>query len=279
MRRRLPAGSGTLPFNKKSLGQRMPLPFESYEQLQLFFWVLVRISFLFFLFPIFGAKGIPFLWKAGASMVLALMLTPLIPPPRTLPQSIFEITIGLLTEAVLAFFLAFTVRLFLSSVEMAGHFIAFQMGLVMASAVDPETGVESTILSQFLYLFTILFFLAINGHHLMIHALVQSFQAVPPSGFTLKPSLAGILIKVSGDIFVISVKMAAPIMIALFLSNLCLGIVARTVPQLNILMVGFPVNIGLGLILFGLVLSNLSPFLTDLMGKIGQALIGLLRYM
>jgi len=257
----------------------MPLPIESYEQLQAFFWILVRVSILFFLFPIFGAKGIPTLWKAGASMVLALILTPLIPLPRALPQTIFEIITGLITEAMMAFFLAFTVRMFLTSVQMAGQFVSFQMGLAMASTVDPETGMQNTVLSQFLYLFTILFFLAINGHHLMIHALVQSFHVVPPSGFTLKPILAEILIKVSSDMFVIGIKMAAPIMIALFLSNLCLGIVARTVPQLNILMVGFPLNIGLGLVLFGLVLSNLSPFMTDIMRKIGQTLIGLIRYM
>jgi flagellar biosynthetic protein FliR len=91
--------------------------------------------------------------------------------------------------------------------------------------------------------------------------------------------LAEILIKVSSDMFVIGIKMAAPIMIALFLSNLCLGIVARTVPQLNILMVGFPLNIGLGLILFGLVLSNLLPFLTNIMRNIGRVLMGMIGQM
>lgn len=257
----------------------MPLPIESYEQLQSFFWILARVSIFFFLFPIFGANGIPPLWKVGASMVLALILTPLIPLPRVLPQTLFEITTGLITEAMLALFLAFTVRMFLTSVQIAGHFISFQMGLAMANTVDPETGSQNTVLSQFLYLLTILFFLGINGHHLMIHALVQSFHVVPPSGFALKPIFAEILIKVSSDMFVIAIKMAAPIMIALFLSNLCLGIVARTVPQLNILMVGFPLNIGLGLILFGLVVSNLSPFMTDIMRKIGQTLIGMIRYM
>jgi len=257
----------------------MPLPIESYEQLQLLFWVLVRVSILFFLFPIFGAKGIPPLWKAGASMALAILLTPLIPLPRALPQTVFEIVTGLITEAMLAFFLSFIVRMFLTSVQMAGRFISFQMGLAMANTVDPETGAQNTVLAQFLYLLIVLFFLAINGHHLMIQALVKSFQVVPPSGFVLKPIFAEILIKVSSDMFVIAIKMAAPIMIALFLSNLCLGIVARTVPQLNILMVGFPLNIGMGLILLGLVISNLSPFMTDIMRKIGQALIGMIRYM
>ena len=212
-------------------------------------------------------------------MALAILLTPLIPLPRALPQTVFEIVTGLITEAMLALFLAFIVRLFLTSVQMAGHFISFQMGLAMANTVDPETGAQNTVLSQFLYLLIVLFFLAINGHHLMIHALVQSFQVVPPSGFALKPIFAEILIKVSSDMFVIAIKMAAPIMIALFLSNLCLGIVARTVPQLNILMVGFPLNIGMGLILFGLVIGNLSPFMTDIMRKIGQTLIGMIRYM
>jgi len=257
----------------------MFLPVESFEQLQVFFWVLMRVSILFFLFPILGDRGIPPLWKIGASMVLALLLTPLIPWPRSLPQTIFDVAIGLVAEVVMAFFLAFAVRMLLSTVQMAGYFIAFQMGLAMASTMDPDTGAESTVLSQFLYLFTILFFLAINGHHVLIHALVQSFQVIPPAGFTLKASLGEAIIRVSSDLFVISIKIAAPIMIALFLSNLCLGIVARTVPQLNILMVGFPINISLGLVLFGLVLANLSPFLTELMRKIGYTVAGMMRMM
>ena len=257
----------------------MSLPVESFEQLQIFFWVLMRVSILFFLFPILGDRGIPPLWKIGASMVLALLLTPLIPWPQSLPQTIFDVATGLVAEVMMAFFLAFAVRMLLSSVQMAGHFIAFQMGLAMASTMDPDTGAESTILSQFLYLFTILFFLAINGHHVLIHALAQSFQVVPPAGFILKASLGETMIRVSSDLFVISIKIAAPIMIALFLSNLCLGIVARTVPQLNILMVGFPINISLGLVLFGLVLANLSPFLTELMRKIGYTVVGMIGMM
>jgi len=77
--------------------------------------------------------------------------------------------------------------------------------------------------------------------------------------------------------FLIAIKMAAPILVALFLSNLCLGIVARTVPQVNILMIGFPLNIALGLILLGVMLNSLSPFLTGLIKRMGSVLMGVLR--
>ena len=80
-------------------------------------------------------------------MVLALLLTPLVPVPQAFPHTVFEIMTGLITEAVMALFLAFTVRMFLTSVQMAGQFISFQMGLAMANTVDPETGIQNTVLS------------------------------------------------------------------------------------------------------------------------------------
>ena len=112
---------------------------------------------------------------------------------------------------------------------------------------------------------------------LMIRAIAASFQLAPPNRFTLSPAVADLIIRVTGDMFLIGLKIAAPIMIALFLSNLGLGIVARTVPQVNILMVGFPINIGIGLVLFGFVLRNASPLLIDLSKGMGELIIRLLR--
>jgi flagellar biosynthetic protein FliR len=153
------------------------------------------------------------------------------------------------------------------------------MGFNVASVIDPQTGTQSSVISQFLYLFTILVLFSVNGHHLFIYAMASSFKVVPLGTFSLGGSLMGITNKISSEMFVIALKMAAPVMIALFLSNLCLGIVARTVPQVNILMIGFPLNIGLGLIVLGLTLNNLLPFLTGLINRIGGISTQILRMM
>jgi len=257
----------------------MTFPLESLEQMQGFFWILMRVSIIVFLLPLFGAKGVPVLWKAGLSMLLAIVLMPTVPPVTKYPETAVEVIISLVSEAIMGFILALTVRMFLTSVQMAGHFMSFSMGLSMASAMDPSSEVQDSVITEFLYILTILIFFVIDGHHIFIRALASSFQTVPPNGITFDSSIAGILVKLSGDMFLIGIKLAAPIILALFLSNLCLGIIARTVPQVNILMVGLPVNLCIGFIFLILTIGNMYPFLTELFKKMGEALIGMIRLM
>ncbi len=257
----------------------MTFPLESLELIQGFFWIFLRVSIILFMLPLFGARGVPTLLKVGLSMVVAIVITPVVPFPAHLPQTDLEIALAVIDEAIMGLTLGLGVKMLLSAVQMAGQFMSFQMGFSMARAIDPQTGVQSTALSQFLYLFTILIFFAVDGHHMFIRALVTSFTAAPLSEFSIDTNLATVLIKTSARMFLIALQIAAPIMIALFLSNLCLGIVARTVPQVNILMIGFPLNIGLGLIFFGLTLSQLLPFLTELTREIGATLMWMLDLM
>ena len=257
----------------------MSFPIETLEQMQGFFWVLIRVSTLFFLLPLFGAKNIPSLWKAGLSFVVAIVLTPVVPLPAKLPVSAPEIIIGVLSEFLMGFILSLTVRMFLSASEMGGHFMSFQMGFSMASAVDPQTGASSNVLTQFLYILTLLLFFSLNGHHMLIRIIAKSFYSVPPNSISFNTAIGNELIKASASMFVLGVKIAAPILVALFLSNLCLGIIARTVPQVNILMVGFPVNLCIGFILFGLILMNIYPLIFDIKNEIGETLMRLLGLM
>jgi len=112
-----------------------------------------------------------------------------------------------------------------------------------------------------------------------IHAMSVSFEIVPPNSFQFHPQLSAEIIKISGMMFLLGVKIAAPVIVALFLSNLCLGIVARTVPQVNILMVGFPINISIGLILFSLIVANFAPIVSGLIQRMDEALNVLLLLM
>ena len=257
----------------------MPFPIETIEQMQGFFWVLLRVSIIYFFLPFFGTRGIPFIWKIGLSMITAIILAPVVPLGPSYPQTLPEIMLAIMGEVVMGLILAFGVRMLLNSVQLAGQFMAFQMGFAMARAMDPISGIQSTVLSQFLYLFTILIFFSLDGHHFFIRAMATSFYLVPSTTFSLNPSLSVAVIQISSQMFRIGLKIAAPIMVALFLSHLSLGIVARTVPQMNILMIGLPINITLGLIIYGLILSNLFPLLSDLTRRMGEVLIGLTRLM
>lgn len=255
----------------------MPFPLASIEQAEVFLWVFLRVGILFMMLPFFGARGVPVLWKVGFSLLLAAILVPVIPPPHSLPQSNPELLLGIGSEVLLGLILTLGIRMLLSAVQLAGQLLGFQMGFNMASALDPQTGSQSSVMSQFLYLFTVLVFFSIDGHHLLILALVASFEKIPPSTFFLKAPHTGYLVAVGGEMFLIGLKIAAPVMVALFLSNFCLGIVARTVPQVNILMIGFPLNIGLGLLLFGVTLGHISPFMTRLIHRMGEVMMRLIQ--
>jgi flagellar biosynthetic protein FliR len=252
---------------------------ESLDQLQGFFWIFIRIGIFLSFLPFFSARGIPAMWKVGLSFILAVVLIPVVPPPSSLPKTALEVILGVGSEILLGMVLALSVRVLLTSVQMAGQFLGFQMGFNMASTMDPVSGGQSIVVSQALNLVTVLLFFSINGHHMFIKALASSFHVVPPNAFYLNSSVVFAVLKISSEMFVIALKIAAPIMIALFLSNICLGIVARTVPQVNILMVGFPLNICLGLILFIIVLNNLGPFFEGLVRRMGEVMMGLLRIM
>ena len=257
----------------------MFIPIQTFEQLQGFFWILVRVSTMLFLLPLFGARNIPSLWKAGLSFIIAIVLAPVVPVPVNLPVTAPEIILGILSEALMGLILAITIRMFFAASEMGGQFMSFQMGFSMARAIDPQTGAESTVITQFLYIFTILIFFAMDGHHMFIRIMAKSFSSVPLNSIRFKPAIGEELIKAGASMFILGIKIAAPVLVALFLSNLCLGIIARTVPQVNILMVGFPVNLILGLILFCFILLNIYPLLFDIKNQMAESLVRLLGLM
>ena len=256
----------------------MELPVFDPIHFQTFLWALLRVSIIAFMLPFFGARGLPTLWKIGFAMVVTIAMLPSI-PQVTLPQSTVGFLMVVASEALVGFCLVLGVKFLLASVQLAGQFMGFQMGFNMASVMDPQTGGQSSVMSQFLYLVTVLVFFSVNGHHAFIKAMAYSFRVIPPEGFSWSPALFSSLAKTSGEMFVIAIKISAPILIALFLANLGLGIVARTVPQVNILMVGFPVNIGLGLILLGITMNGLSPFLAALVRRMAEVLVKAIQLM
>ncbi len=256
----------------------MELPIFDPIQFHTFFWALLRVSVIAFMLPFFGARGLPTLWKIGFAMVLTIAMLPSI-PKTTLPQTPGGFVIVVASEVLIGFCLVLGVKFILASVQLAGQFMGFQMGFNMASIMDPQSGGQSSVMSQFLYLVTVLVFFSVNGHHAFIRALAYSFKVIPPEGFTGSSALFLSLTRVSAEMFVIALKISAPILIALFLVNLGLGIVARTVPQVNILMVGFPINIGLGLILLGITMNSLSPFFVALIRRMAEVIMKSIQLM
>lgn len=247
----------------------------SLEQFQVFFLVLVRVSTMLFLLPVFGYHGVPPQLKIGLSLALSLVLSPVVKAsPMPLGLSLFVVMIG--KEVLAGALIGFLAFLIFWGVQTAGGVAGFQMGFGIARVFDPQLQTQVPLVSQFQYLLALMIFLLINGHHVLLQGLSKSFDLIPLLGVGFSSPIGTELIKMTGQVFEVAVKISAPVIVTLLLTDIGLGILARTLPQMNIFIVGFPVKIGMGLIalflslpLFAYVLGRLF---SDLEGNLALIL-------
>jgi len=235
-----------------------------------FLLTLVRISLIVFLLPFFGGSTLPKTVKAALCLVLTLGLWPALSfSGAELPASPWNLLIIVLGELVLGLVLGLVVRIVFAAVQTAGHIIGFQMGFAMMNVVDPMTGATVTLTSQLLYLVSLLLFLSLNGHLYLLRGLTQSFELVPPGSLLLVPAVTDKVLAFSSQIFVLGIKIAAPVMAAEIMVTLSLGVVAKIAPQVNVLFVGFPLKIAIGFLFLGLLFMLLSEYLQEFIGRMG----------
>jgi flagellar biosynthesis protein FliR len=243
-------------------------------QFQSFLMILMRVTPILVMMPIFSGLTIPNQIKVGLSLVVTLILLPVVPMnPERFPAEPYGFLLLVITELMIGFLLALTMKLIFAGVQLAGEVAAYQMGLAMANILDPQSGVDSTLVAEFSYLMGLLIFLAIDGHHWFFKALGQSFTVIAPGGFHLQASLFPYFLKVSGEMFVIAVKLTAPIMAVIVFIQIALGVIAKTVPQMNVLITSFPITIGLGLFFWGLSFDLFWPYLRNLIDQAGQGMV------
>ena len=246
----------------------------SLKQVQGFLLILMRVGPILFMMPLLNARNLPNLLKVGLALAVSLVLWPVVPLDVSLfPTDPYGFGFFLISELMIGFLLGLSVQLVFAGVQLGGELAGFQMGLSMASAIDPQSGVDTTLIAQLYYLLALLIFLSIDGHHWFFRALIRSFQVLAPGEFVLKGPLYRHFLDLSGRIFLIALQIAAPVMAILFLIQIALGILARTVPQVNILMSSFPLTISLGLIFLGLSLDLLWPHLKNLFEESGKGLV------
>jgi len=253
----------------------MPLHFVSWSltQFQSFLLIAMRVSPILFMMPLLGSRNLPVLLKAGLTMVVSLILLPVVQvDPSLFSSDPLGFVFFLASEMMIGFFLGLSVKLVFAAAQFAGELIGFQMGLSMANVVDPQSGVDTPLMGQWHYLVGLLIFLAIDGHHWFFRALSQSFHHLPPGGFHLKAGLYQHLLALTGRMFVVAVKMAAPVMAVLTFTQIALGMVAKTVPQVHVLIISFPLTIGLGLVFLGFTIELFVPYLGKLFDESGRGL-------
>ena len=175
-----------------------------------------------------------------------------------------------------------TAYLLFTGIQMAGQIVDIQAGFGLVNVVDPTSNTQVSILGQFYQVIALLFFLAIDGHHILIRAVGDSFALIPAGGFSwlTQANMAGPLLSdFFSRLFIIAFQVAAPSIATLFLVNLTMGLLSRTIPQMNVFIVGLPLNVLIGLGFTFLSLSLLGTVLNDVIGKMSESITQLLRAM
>lgn len=219
----------------------------NFNQLPGFLLVFIRVTSFFVTLPVFSYRNVPTRHKVGFSFFLALIMYFTIPMPEISVDSNYMML--LFKEAAVGIAVGLLAYIILGAIQIAGGFIDFQMGFAIANVIDPQTGAQSPLIGQYLYMITLLFILAVNGHHLMIDGVFYSYELIPIDQFLPLQDEGWIyfIIDSFNQMFVIAFLMAIPIVGCLFLVDIALGIIARTVPQLNVFVVGLPLKIFVGL--------------------------------
>ena len=243
-----------------------------------FLLTLMRVSLVVFMLPFYGGDYIPAMVKAALSLVLTLAIWPHLSfPGELMPAHPLALMVMLLMEGMLGLTLGLCVHFIFAGIQTGGEILGFQMGFTMVTLADPMSGSQVSITSHLLYMVSLLVFLALDGHLHLLRALSESFTLIPPGGLRISGQLLGDVLELSGGMFSLAIKIAAPVIAALFMVELTLALMGRAAPQMNLLTLGFPVKIAVGFFFIGVLFTTLSLQMEDMIIELGPMFIHLMK--
>lgn len=247
----------------------------SETEMLLFCMLLLRLSAFVVSWPVFGQELNNQPVKILFALILAMVLFPTLQwnpqQAAVLKSDLFLLTVR---EIFIGLSLGFLARFFFHSFRVAGEMIAQAMGLSSAQVFNPAFGGQTTAVEQFYLAMASLFYLAVNGHHFLIMALVRTLEVVPVAQLTLNTSQFTGVAGMVQEVIELGLKFSAPVVVSILVVNLILGVVGKTVPQLNVLVTSFPINIMIGLLLmmitFPMLMDHMAAFLDSSTLKVFQ---------
>ncbi|GAA3540323.1 flagellar biosynthetic protein FliR [Zobellella aerophila] len=232
-----------------------------------FLWPFTRISALMVASPLLGHSSIPNQVKIGLAALLTLTVAPGLPPLPSVPLMSWA-GLGIMVEQMLiGLAMGLTIHILFAAVQAAGEFIGLQMGLAFATFFAPDSGANTMILSRLLYMISLLMFLAFDGHLMVIEILAGTFVSLPIGISGLNPGAFELLARFGSTVFVSGLLLALPVVAALLIINLSLGILNRSAPQLTVFSVGFPLTLTVGIFLLMVLMTDIGRFLQGLFGQ------------
>ena len=239
-------------------------------QVAAFLLVLTRSSGIFFISPFFGSMNISYRIRAAVAVMFAVILFPVVVKEAVIhaPATVwmFAFTVG--KELFIGWLIGLVAYIALTAVNMAGKIMDMQVGFAVVQMMDPTTQQQSGMLGTFLYNLTIIYFVITNGHHVMISALAESFRVIPLDSMVWNTSLPELITDLTAAVFLDGMKIARPVTFAILLTNVGMGILARTMPQMTIFVVGIPMQLTIGITTVAMILPFYILFLDVIFNEI-----------
>jgi len=230
-----------------------------------FMWPLSRILGLFSSSPLFSTTNFPMMTRVGLALAITILVAPILPPQSITDPFSFAGFASLVNQFIIGITIGFVMRIFFTAIEMTGSLIGVSMGMSFASFFDPLTQSQTQVISQFFSAVLILLFVTTDLHLLMIDSLIQSFYIVPMDQVSLNIKGFKDVAFLGGKIFSIGLQLSLPIVTALLITNIALGVLTKAAPQLNIFGIGFPITMAVGLgMMFVSLPYMIKPFIKTL---------------
>jgi flagellar biosynthetic protein FliR len=230
------------------------------ENFQVFLLILVRMFSMFAVAPFFSSGVIPFRIRAALSVYVTVCVFPLVVNTiGTIPENMYAYVLLIVSEAMIGIFIGFMISIIFAAFQLAARFFSFQMALGIAEVVDPLSEVGITLVGQLWTLMGIMIFIAIDGPHMMIMATFESYNSIFVMNLVRhSEAMYRALLGTFGAMFLVALKLAFPILTTLFLLAVTLGMLAKAAPQMNIFMLGFPIQIGVGFMIMIVVIGGIA---------------------
>lgn len=243
-----------------------------------FLQVFLRIVALFAVAPVFGAREVPATARIGLALLFSLVVYPLVRRSLSAPPSdVAPLVLAALGETVVGLLIGLTLSLLFQAALVAGDLIDLQIGFSMAAVFNPALGTQTALMGQFLYRYTLVVFLLLNGHHVLLDALIDSFESLPAARFSLEADGLRLAADLVATVFGVGLRLAAPVVATLLVVDIAFALISRAVPQMNVFVVGMPVKVVVGLVVFVVGLGLTTSVLQDYVGGAPGEMLGLLR--
>ena len=248
------------------------------KDIEIFILMLVRVTAALAAMPIFGQQGLPSMLKAGLGVLFVLLLFPVVPHVFPGPKdSLIVMFVLAVKETICGLLIGYATNAVFWAVEFAGAIIGYQTGFSIVASIDPMTNIQNAVLGRIQYIMVALIFLSMNGHHLFLSGLAQSFEIIPLGTLHLNPHLLQWILGIAAGVSEMAIKLSAPIMVALLMTDVGLGILARVAPQMNIFVIGFSLKVGIVLVLMSSGMGTLAWLFTEHFSEFSRQFMVLIK--